>query len=163
MPPVPKRNSESMRHPSSDAPAADKIDLESVAGRQVVAPASDPKWHPLATEWFESLKESLQIAFYEPSDWASAKIMAEQLSRCLKPRYVGVDSEGNAILTHQPMNGSEMTAFIKAWTSLLVTEGERRRMRLEIHREQVTAQAPGVVPDMQNVVPMEQSRRMGVS
>jgi hypothetical protein len=77
-------------------------------------------WAPAATRWYESLAESGQSYFYEPSDWAQAWVWAEMLSRVL-------------------MQGDRPSAqLIMAWsagaTELLTTEGARRRMRMELER-----------------------------
>ena len=53
--------------------------------------------HPAARRWFESLAESGQSAFYEPSDWATAYVLAETMSRELRPRVVGVTKDGDVI------------------------------------------------------------------
>jgi hypothetical protein len=76
-------------------------------------------WHPLARDWYRSLSESGQSQFYEPSDWATARVLAEMLSKALKA-------------------GKVSAALVERWqagaTELLTTEGARRRMRLELER-----------------------------
>lgn len=76
-------------------------------------------WHPLAREWFRSLAESGQSYMYEPSDWATARVLAELLSRALKA-------------------GKLTASLIERWqvgaTELLTTEGARRRLRLELEK-----------------------------
>ena len=43
-------------------------------------PNADPKWAPRAKEWFNSLKSSGMVDFYEESDWATAKILCDALT-----------------------------------------------------------------------------------
>jgi hypothetical protein len=78
-------------------------------------------WDPLVRDWYRSLSESAQSVFYEPSDWATARVLAELLSRALK-------------------SGKVSASLVERWqagaTELLTTEGARRRMRLEIERPQ---------------------------
>lgn len=80
-------------------------------------PAVDSGWHELARDWYRSLAESGQSMFYEPSDWQTARVLAELLSRALKA-------------------GKVTASLIERWqigaTELLTTEGARRRVRMEL-------------------------------
>lgn len=96
--------------------------------------APDPEWHPIAKRWFHSLRESAQSKFYEPSDWAMARIVAESISRDLKPQVVGVQEDGEVIYATIPMKGAALAAYLKAMTALMVSEGDRRRLKIEIDR-----------------------------
>jgi hypothetical protein len=134
--PVPKRESQRRRRNRSD-------EVEKGAGaRKVRAPRANPKWHPVARAWFNSLGRSGQSRFYEPSDWALAVLMAESISRDLAPQFVGfeegTDGDGNAFvkpcLQALPMKGAALAAYLKGMSNLLVTEGDRRRLRLELER-----------------------------
>lgn len=87
---------------------------------EVVVPVADEGWHPVARGWFESLAGSGQSAFYEPSDWAVAVLVAESMSRELW-------GDG-------PVSGAALMAWLRAMTALMVTEGDRRRLRLELER-----------------------------
>jgi hypothetical protein len=80
--------------------------------------------HPLVNELFLSLKDSAQSRFYEPSDWAYAKFtlhFADVLLKSSRP-------SGQLLSTVQTM-----------LTDLLLTEGARRRVRLEVERNQSEA------------------------
>lgn len=73
--------------------------------------------HPLAYAWYESLRDSGQAAYYEPSDWAQAAVWTHILSdqlRQIKP---------SAVMIQTWSNGA---------AELLTTEGARRRLRLEL-------------------------------
>jgi hypothetical protein len=78
------------------------------------------EWHPLARDWYRSLADSGQSRWYEPSDWQTARILADLLSKALRSRKV-------------------TAALIERWqvgaTELLTTEGARRRVRLELERD----------------------------
>ena len=95
----------------------------------------DVGWHPLARDWYRSLAESAQSQFYEPSDWQTARVLAELLSRSLK-------------------SGRVTAALVERWqvgaTELLTTEGARRRARLELERttEAGAAQEAGDVSEL---------------
>lgn len=97
-------------------------------------PAANRKWHPVARRWFEALARSGQAIFYEPSDWATAYLVAESMSRDLLPQYVGTTDDGKVIEAVLPLKGASLSAYLRAFSSLLVTEGDRRRSRLELLR-----------------------------
>jgi hypothetical protein len=110
----------------------------------VSIPAPDKGWHPAARAWYESLAKSGQHIFYEPSDWQTAWLLAESISRDLKPQYVGTThpaaGSGEAsepIYETIPLKGASLTAYMKAMAALMVTEAQRRQFRVEIHRQRV--------------------------
>lgn len=113
--PVPKRSDQRRRRNKSD------VDITSAPGAAVVEqPEPGEMWHPAALRWYVSLSTSGQASYYEPSDWATAWVWAELLSRALE-------------------QGDRPSAqLIMAWsagaTELLTTEGARRRMRMELER-----------------------------
>lgn len=117
-----------------------KAELESVdhapAAANVAGPPANSRWHATAKRWYESLSASGQSVYYEPSDWATAYLIAESISRDLKPQFVGVNEQtGEPILQTIPMKGASLAAYLRAMTALLVTEGDRRRARLELERQ----------------------------
>lgn len=101
----------------------------------------DPEWHPVAVRWYESLSASGQSEFYEPSDWATAYLIAESISRDLRPQVVGTTPGGEILRSTIPMKGASLSAYLKAMTDLLVTEGARRRVSVELQK------GPKVDPD----------------
>lgn len=114
--PVPKRSTERRRRNM-----ASKVEPVKLVGLGPVSvPDPDPKWHPIALDWYRSLAESGQSKFYEPSDWQAARYVAEVMSRNLKQARK-ISSE----------------LFKGVWTAmgdLLTTEADRRRVRMEIER-----------------------------
>lgn len=80
-------------------------------------------WHPVARDWYRSLAGSAQSGFYEPSDWATAKVAAIVLSQTLNILADGGRGAGTLLERWQMLA-----------TELLTTEGARRRARLEIER-----------------------------
>lgn len=113
--PPPKRSDQRRRR---NKPTREITKVEGAA--EVPVPDADPQWHPVARRWFESLGQSGQSAFYEPSDWATAFAVAETMSRDLH-------ADG-------PVGGASLAAWLKAMSSLLVTEGDRRRVSVELQR-----------------------------
>ncbi|MER5875453.1 hypothetical protein ACIBAC_11675 [Streptomyces sp. NPDC051362] len=135
--PIPKRSEERRRRNKDDgpeliqAPAGQPEDLPEL-------PEPSELWHPIATDWYLSLRESGQAAFYEPSDWAVARYVAELMSR-------GLSSD-------RPPNGQYVAALNSAMSSLLTTEGDRRRARMELERKK-----PGG-PKLASVSPLDSYR-----
>lgn len=130
--PVPKRESQRRRrNKSPDGPTSKAAGSPTSSTRP---PAPLKSWHPTAKKWFESLAQSGQSVFYEPSDWATAFLIAENMSRDLKPTVVGVSRDGKPVKASTPINGASLTAYLKAMSALLVTEGDRRRARVELEK-----------------------------
>lgn len=112
--PVPKRSDQRRRRNKTEG------DIDSAPGAtDVEIPEAETDWHPIAVDWFNSLALSGQSAYYQPSDWQVARLVAEGMSRMLKM------GKFSAIA---------FQAIMSSMTSLLVTEGDRRRMRLELER-----------------------------
>jgi hypothetical protein len=137
--PAPKRDAERRR--------VNKRDTETIEIRGAVeAPAACPTWHKIALAWYEALELSGQAEFYEPSDWAVAYLVAESISRDLKPQAIGLHPvTGRVVRARVPLRGTALTAYLKAMSGLLVSEGDRRRAGVEISRTASSAEpAAGV-------------------
>lgn len=116
--PLPKRSQERSR---DDRPSDDRIPMA-----KGVAQGGDPfpvksHWHPMAVEWYQALSESGIAAFYERSDWATAMIVAEELTH-----YFNTSTSRRS--------AQMLTALFSMMTSLGATEGDRRRMRIELEK-----------------------------
>lgn len=146
--PVPKRSDQRLGH-GSPRPTADKVP----AAPKVIIPKAAETWHPIASAWYESLAQSGQSRFYEPSDWATAFLIAESISRDLNPQFVGITLQGDMEYESIPLKGASLNAYLKAMSSLMVTEGDRRRLNIELQREQPDTRAAdkrmnGIVTDI---------------
>lgn len=129
--PLPKRSEERRRNNKPETP----LDKVGVVGPVAIPPANQ-KWHPVAKRVYESLKDSGQAKFYEPSDWAAIYLLAESMSRDLKPQMVAFDeTKGKVIRAYVPIKAASLAAYLKGFAALGVTEGDRRRMGIEIERE----------------------------
>ncbi|MGW7327490.1 phage terminase small subunit [Streptomyces sp. NPDC054840] len=129
--PIGKRSEERMGHRSKEekdsivkAPSGPPVDLPDL-------PEPDALWHPIATDWYLSLRDSGQAAFYQPSDWAMARYAAELMSRGLSE--------------DRPPNGQYVAALNSVMASLLTTEGDRRRVRIELERKPAVKAVPASV------------------
>ena len=114
--PVPKRSSERRRR-NKDS----QVETVQPIRDRVPQPPAEERWHPIARDWYESLAESGQAQFFEPSDWQYARYVADVMSRNLKQR-----AKFSAVL---------FASVTSSMNDLLTTEAARRRVRLEIERE----------------------------
>ena len=129
--PVPKRSDQRRRE---NAPEVSPTKAPGAAS--VSIPSADPEWNPVAVRWYESLAESGQSAFYEPSDWASAWLLAESMSRELEPQplVVGSGEHAKVEMHRMPPKAASVAAWLKGMSQLIATEGDRRRIGLELQR-----------------------------
>jgi hypothetical protein len=98
--------------------------------RPVVVPRADPNWHPIAKMLYKSLSTSGQADFYQNSDWALAYSICEDLSEYKKPN---VDRNG---VEYTKRSGQMLQTIYSAMERLLVAEGDRRRVRIELHEKE---------------------------
>lgn len=133
--PIAKRSDERLGHETKAELAAV---TKAPAARSVPVPAANPEWNAVALKWYRSLKRSGQARFYEPSDWAVAYLTAESLSRDLEEQFVGFRGIGRdeteAVYAKIPLKGASLSAYAKIMGSLGATEGDRRRMNIELQR-----------------------------
>jgi hypothetical protein len=113
--PVPKRDAQRRRR-NKEA----KAEVVPYAGAAVDAPPVQKSWSPAAKRWYESLTESGQAQFFEPSDWQAAQLVAGELSV-----YLRSEKRSAMMWSH----------IWTAMTDLLTTEGARRRLKIEIERD----------------------------
>lgn len=85
--------------------------------RPVRIPRADPEWHHAAKQLYDSLKKSGQADFYQQSDWAYAWALMDDFSHYKK------SSKRSAQMAQ---------TLYSALGNLLVTEGDRRRVRIEL-------------------------------
>lgn len=115
--PVPKRSNQKHGHRSQEEKAEyEKVTVDEPPS---VMPEPEEGWHQIAKDWYLALKDSGQSRFYEPSDWATAKYLAEAMSKNLNAGR---------------FSGQLFAAIMSGMSSLLVTEGDRRRVKLELER-----------------------------
>ncbi|QBP30488.1 terminase small subunit [Mycobacterium phage Charm] len=80
--------------------------------------------HPLITDMYESIKASAAVKYYEPTDWQFARLALFTLNQEL------IFARDNG----KPVGAMKLTAINQMLSALLLTEGDRRRVRLEIER-----------------------------
>lgn len=118
--PIPKRDSERIRR-NLTLVQTDTVEMD---GDVNIPDLDIENPHPLIVDLYESLKDSGQSKYYEPSDWQLARFcmhFANELVWSGKPSSMLLQ-QVNAMLS-----------------DLLVAEGQRRRVRLEVEREAAKA------------------------
>lgn len=113
--PVPKRSDQRVRRNKDDVP----LEKVTAIGVVPIPPLGLDDPHPLTTDLYESLSASAQSKYYEPSDWQYARFTLYWVDRLLK----------------SPKPSSMILSEVNSmFTDLLVSEGARRRVRLEVER-----------------------------
>lgn len=134
--PIPKRSEERIRRNKDDTEIT-KIEASGPVDQPDLG-FDDP--HPIIADLWKSMGESAQSNYYEPSDWQAARYtlhFADGLLKSSRPSaqmFAGVHS---------------------AMTDLLITEGARRRVRMEIDRDKTTASVVDISDEIK--------KRMGLS
>lgn len=123
--PVPKRSDQRRRANKDDIPVS-----VGTGARQAKAPAADRNWHPIAKGLYWSLAKSGQAEFFEPSDWQVARLAAEATTR---------------MLTAERFSAVLLAAVDSMWSKLLMTEADRRRLRIELARPKEDPDAAAAV------------------
>lgn len=113
--PVPKRSSQRRRVNKPDVPLTKAASTGEVYGPPLAAGHK----HSLPSKrFYEALRRSGQAQFYEDSDWSYA---AEVVCTALDAY-------------HQRPSAAMLASLTQAMGPLLITEGDRRRARLELER-----------------------------
>lgn len=127
--PVPKREDQRLRRNK------DEVETETITViGQVPIPALDfenlgiENPHPLVLDLYRSLAESAQSRFYEPSDWQTARLTMLLINDMISVRR---DKDGQPY----PISAVKIQAVHQMMNTLLMTEGDRRRVRLEVERK----------------------------
>lgn len=143
--PPPKRKDQRRRRNKTDGPTLVSVPagaaVSAIENKRRALPRVSPSWHPLMKDWFRSLKESDQAVFYQPSDWQTARLIAEIMSQEL--------NSGDGV------KASMLAEFNRCAASLMTTEGERRRLRVEL-----AAGASSSVKDVESDSVMESYKEM---
>jgi hypothetical protein len=109
--PVPKRSEQRRRR--------NKVEIDSApnsTGTKLGPPC--PRWLTgLGGKWYQSLRTSGQAVYYTDSDWTAALVVARGIQ--------AFEDKPSAVM---------LAAILSGFGSLAATEGERRRLRIELER-----------------------------
>ena len=116
--PAPKRSSERIRRNKPEVPI-DKI--------TAIGPVDVPQLglldpHPIVVQLWAGMVASAQAKYFEPTDWAFARFTLHFADAQVKSGR---------------QNGQVLATVHSMLTDLLVSEGSRRKCRIEVEREQV--------------------------
>lgn len=115
--PIPSRDDQRVRRNKPEVPT----DTVTAIGAVPVPDLNlGDKLHPLVTDIYESLRNSAQAKYYEPSDWQYARLVMWELNTHL------MNSRPSAVY---------LASINTMLSNLLMTEGDRRRVRIEIERQ----------------------------
>ena len=123
--PIGKRDSERVRRNTPENPTETVAMIGTVAVPELGDISCAGETHPLVTDLYESIKNSAAVKYYEPTDWQFARLTLYTLNEEL----ISASALGKTI------GAMKLTAINQMLSSLLLTEGERRRVRLEVERQ----------------------------
>lgn len=119
--PIPKASEDRQRRNKTPETG---VRVENVGGGRslhVVAPEPSPEWCSDARRLWDSFCQAPHVErFFTETDWAYAYFLMNEITR-----YAGAERQ----------NGQVLTAINSALASLLVTEGDRRRLGIELSHE----------------------------
>ena len=122
---------------------AEKHYDEMVAPADVGPPDPDPKWDPIAIRMYSSFIGSPQERWFLASDWALIWTLCENLSRDLKPQFVGFAEVWNAeaqamekkpVRTRLAIKGTSMAQYLRGYGNVLATIADRRALKFEVSK-----------------------------
>lgn len=166
--PPPKRDAERRRRNAravetttidiDTLPAEDENSLPFLIKQPIVIPEppEDTEWHAVARMLWDACKRSGQALLWEPTDWAWAYLVCESLSRDLNPQVVGISpanefGPAEVVKERIPLKGASLGAYQKAAASLMLLEGDRRRLSIELERHRDAGDAkPAEVVDIKD-------------
>lgn len=113
--PIPNRSDDVSRE--RDVNRGDRTPMKHGEMMPVSVPNAGKDWHPIAKKLWQSLKTSGQAQWFQNSDWAYAYFVMEEVTLHMQAGK------------HSAMR---LTAIDSMLSKLLVTEGDRRRARIEL-------------------------------
>jgi hypothetical protein len=132
--PVPKRTEVRRRVNKPE----DGFEISNAPMLPVEPLAPNERWCDEALEVYTSASESGQAVFYQQSDWAILYLICDQINQNYQNQFLGVRfmgrGEQEAIFGKKPMPAAVLSAVMHGLGSLGMTEGDRRRIRIELTR-----------------------------
>lgn len=122
--PIPNRTEDLAR--PRERKGSDALPVTKGLLKPVTIPAADPEWHSIAKRIWDSMATSGQSDYYQDSDWALAYSLLDDLSIYKKPQ---VARDGTEYIKRSP---EMLKAILSGLASLMLSEGDRRRVRLEL-------------------------------
>lgn len=120
--PIPNRSEDLARPRERNGEARQQGEITKGELYATTVPRADPEWHPIARRLWDGCKTSGQSQYYQNSDWALLYSICDDLSE--------YKSSGKR-------SSMMATVIYSSLSTLLVSEGDRRRARLELQAPQV--------------------------
>ena len=117
--PLPKRSGQGDRRTQANK-IKNGVKTVRVKDGVVKPPSADPEWHQIAKSLWQAVKDSKYTIYYEPSDWLLLYDACDELS---------------AYKNAKQRSAMMRAALNNLLSGLLLTEGDRRRARIEIDRD----------------------------
>lgn len=122
--PIPKRDEERVRRNIPEDPTV-TVQMPGLVSIPELGDISHlGETHPLVVEMYEAMQSSASVKYFEPTDWQFARLTLYTLNQEL------IAAQHNG----KPVGSMKLTAINQMLSALLLTEGDRRRARLEIER-----------------------------
>ena len=138
--PIPKRDEDRVRRNIPEDPTV-TVQMDGLVTIPELGDISHlGETHPLVDDMYESIRQSASVKYYEPTDWAYARLTMHTLNAEL----IAAKHQG------KPIGAMKLTAITGMLSALLLTEGDRRRARLEIER--APAESSGKVLDVTDML-----------
>lgn len=93
---------------------------------------ADPQWHEIARDIYESARTSGQADYYQDSDWAVLYWLCSEISYHITPQ-TWIDKDTGEERT-KARSGQYLASIMSSLNSLILTEGERRKVRIELQK-----------------------------
>ncbi len=119
--PVPKRSEERIRRNKSDV----EVTRIEVDGEVVQPELGLENPHPIITDLWDSMGRSGQAKYYEPSDYEYARFILHF---------------ANGLIWAKRPSAQMFVGINSALSDLLVSEGARRRVQMEVDRQKAKAE-----------------------
>ena len=120
--PIGKRDEERVRRNIPENPTETVTMIGTVKIPELGDMSYEGETHPLISEMYDAIKASAAVKYYEPTDWQFARLTLYTLNQeLIASRHQG-----------KPVGAMKLTAINQMLSALLLTEGDRRRVRLEI-------------------------------
>ena len=133
--PIGKRDEERVRRNIPENPTETVTMIGTVKIPELGDMSYEGETHPLISEMYDAIKASAAVKYYEPTDWQFARLTLYTLNQeLIASRHQG-----------KPVGAMKLTAINQMLSALLLTEGDRRRVRLEIERQPGDSPAGKVV------------------
>lgn len=124
--PGPTRNRSSNLSRERDANRSGRPTLTTGVARPVVWPEPKADWHEIARMVWDAARNSGQADYYQQSDVAVLYSLMDDLSFYKQP-FVTKDGD-----EYHKRSGQMLQTIMSALKDLLLTEGDRRRLSLEL-------------------------------